>query len=285
MTDPEWLRYEREVHDEIAFKYPNARVTHDAHLPGALSGVMRQIDILIEEMVHGEVLVSAVDAKHYARPLDVTEVEGFIGLLHDIGADRGIMVCARGYTKTALARAFRDDVDLDLEIVSLADFKQWQAPGAIPYSGRNAVALPAPLGWVVDGHRRPEALAYLYRRGLTWHQAVVQREFMYVNIWDRADPVRTLEDLVAAQTNDIVTHHPDASIAVSDRQLRDGARTWIRRADVPSYPALELTGFVEFGTGIFFAVLFTPAVVERRNLRKLEYLLRRVLPITVRYEA
>ena len=64
------------------------------------------------------------------------------------------MVSVKGYSKAALLRASNDDVDLDLEIVSLGDFRQWQAAGAIPYAGRNAILLPAPLGWVVDGKRR-----------------------------------------------------------------------------------------------------------------------------------
>jgi hypothetical protein len=142
------------VHTEIASKYPNARVTHDARRPGKLSGAARQIDVLIEETVHGEILTTVVDAKQYSRPLDVTDVEAFLGLLRDVEAPRGIMVSAKGYSKTALARAFRDDVDLDLEICSLDDYAQWQAPGAIPYSGRNAVVLPAPVGsWMESAAR------------------------------------------------------------------------------------------------------------------------------------
>jgi hypothetical protein len=83
------------VHTEIASKYPNARVTHDARRPGKLSGAARQIDVLIEETVHGEILTTVVDAKQYSRPLDVTDVEAFLGLLRDVEAPRGIMVSAR----------------------------------------------------------------------------------------------------------------------------------------------------------------------------------------------
>jgi hypothetical protein len=283
MNEPDWLRYERTVQAEIASKYPRARVTHDARRPGKLSGAARQIDILIEEAVHDDTLTTVVDAKHHARPIDVKDVEMFLGLLADVDAPRGIMVSAKGYTKAALARAFRDDVDLDLEICSLDDYKDWQVPGAIPYSGRNAVLLPAPLGWVVDAKRRSGTLAYLYRRGLTLEDAGHQREFMYVNLQDRQNPADTLDALVTEQNADILSDCPDASITVDAASLRDGTRTCIRRADVPSYPSLEITGFVEFPDVIFFAVLFTPAIVERRNVRKLEYLLRSVLPMSVRY--
>jgi len=56
----------------------------------------------------------------------------------------------------------------------------------------------------------------------------------------------------------------------------------VRRAAVPSYPSLEITGFVQFTNFIFFAVLFTPPEIERRNTRKLEYVLAKVLPMHIR---
>lgn len=226
---------------------------------------------------------TVVDARHHARPIDVKDVEMFLGLLADVDAPRGIMVSGKGYTRAAVDRAFRDDVDLDLEICSLEAYKEWQVPGAIPYSGRNAVLLPAPLGWLVDAKRRSGTLAYLYRRGLTLEDAGHQREFMDVNLSDRRSPGDTLDALVGEQNADLLSDCPEATITVDAASLRDGTRTCIRRADVPSYPSLEITGFVEFPSVIFFAVLFTPANVERRNVRKLEYLLQSVMPISVRH--
>jgi hypothetical protein len=51
------------------------------------------------------------------------------------------------------------------------------------------------------------------------------------------------------------------------------------------YPTTEITGFVEFPKSVFFVVLFTPLVAERRNVRKLEYMLKKVLPISIRQSA
>lgn len=281
--EPEWRRYEREVYTELVSKYPGAEIRYDARLPGHMSGVERQIDVLFEEVLHGGKVTTAVDAKHHARRIDVPHVEAFLGLLRDVHVDRGMMVSAKGYTAGALARAYRDDVDLDLEVFSLEDFRRWQAAGAIPYAGSNAVLLPAPFGWVVDAERRPGAIAWLYRRGLTFLQAASHKEFMYVNLWDRVAPTDSLDALLAEQNADMVAHAADAVISVRDLMLRDGCRACIRRADIPSYPTAEITGFVELPNSIFFAVLFTPLEVERRNVRKLEYLLKKVLPIRVRY--
>ena len=47
------------------------------------------------------------DAKLRKRKVDVKEVEMFEGLMRDVRASRGVLVCSVGYTKAALARAER----------------------------------------------------------------------------------------------------------------------------------------------------------------------------------
>jgi Restriction endonuclease len=150
-TEPDWRQFERAVHSELEGKFPGSTIRHDVRLLGELSGVPRQIDVLVEEVLPGGNVRTAVDAKQHARPIDVKEVESFIGLLRDAKVESGIMVSASGYSEAALTRAFRDDVDLDLDIFTLDEFRQWQAAGALPYAGRNAVLLSAPFGWAVDG--------------------------------------------------------------------------------------------------------------------------------------
>lgn len=285
MEDPEWKTFEKEVHAELASLYPDASIRYDAALPGALSGTERQIDVLVEERLPTGIVRTAVDSKHRARPVDVKEVESFIGLLHDTGVNRGVIVSSSGYTEAALTRAYRDDVDLDLDVATLDEFKQWQAPLGIPYAGENAVIMPAPFAWAVDGQRRPGLFAMLYRRGLTLEVAARNREFMYINLWERCPPADSLEALLESQARDIREHSPDALLSVREFRVKRGSRACIRRADIPRYPAAEITGFVEFTRFIFFAVMFTPLVVERRNTRKLEYLLQRVIPASVRKSA
>ena len=283
--EPDWRHYEREVHAELTSNYPEAIIRFDVELPGFLSATTRQVDILLEEDLPGGRIATAIDAKQHARRIDVKEVEAFVGLLHDIRVDRGLMVSASGYSGAALTRAFRDDVDLDLDVFTLDDFKRWQAAGAIPYAGRNAALLPAPLGWVVDAERSPGVLARLYRRGLTFAEAVRQCEFMYVNLWDRRPPVDNLDALLEHQDRNIREVSREAVVSIRNVAAQRGWRACVRRADVPKYPSAEITGFVEFPDAIFFVVLFTPLVVERRNVRKLEYILKKVLPLSMRYAA
>lgn len=277
---PDWQNYEQEVHAELSSKYHDALVRHNVRLRGSRSGAERQIDVLVEETLPGGKLVTAVDAKFHSRSIDVKDVEAFIGLLQDVQVDRGIMITNHGYSEAALSRAFRDDVDLDLDILTLDAFKHWQSALAIPYAGRNGVVLPAPVGWVVDGERVPGALARVYRRGLTFPQAKAAGEFMYLNIWDRRPPVQDLDQLLAKQRKDILRSFPDAFMSVRDFARADFP-TCLRRAEIPSYPSAELTAFVEFPTMIPFVVLFSPLVVERRNLRKLEYIVKKIIRLKV----
>lgn len=285
VDEPDWLKYQREVHSQLVELYPESHIRHDVRLPGNLSNAQRQVDVLVEERLAGQRLVTAVDAKHHGRPIDVKEVESFLGLLRDVGVDRGLMVSAKGYTAAAMTRAWSDDVDLDLDVLSLAELKQWQGEAAIPYAGRNGIVLSAPLGWIIDGQRRPGTLARLYRRGLSFEGAVGNCEFMYVNIWDRRAPVDSLEALLDEQARQLREVSPDVTISVRELGGDIGWRGCIRRADVPSYPTAELTGLVEFPDAILIVVLFTPLVGERRNVRKLEYVLRKALPMSVRHAA
>jgi hypothetical protein len=281
-TEPDWRQFERTIHAELTSKYPEATIRHDVKVFGSLSGVQRQIDVLVEEVLPGGTVSTAVDAKYHGRQIDVKAVESFIGLLRDTSVNRGIMVSASGYTDAGLNRAFRDDVDLDLDVFTLHEFKQWQAACALPYAGRNAVFLSAPFGWAVDGQRHADCIARLYRRGLTFEQAAAQKEFMYVNLWDRRPPVESLDSLLADQNTGIRSHDPDAIVAVREVPGSRGHRACVRRAEIRGYPTAEITGFVEFPKSIFFVVLFTPLVIERRNVRKLEYMPKKTLPISVR---
>ncbi len=282
----QWRTYEAEVHEELTSHYPEATVLHDTRLLGTLSLRRRQIDIMIEEPSPTGPISTIVEAKHHSRPIDVKQVEAFMGLLRDVGVDRGIMISPVGYTRSALDRAFRDDVDLDLDVITLAEFRQWQSSLAIPYAGRNGAVLFAPVGWIIDGERKPQAgLARLYRRGRTAAEAIAASEFMYVQIWDRRPPVTNLDQLLEKQEADIWRHHESAHISYEELYLRQDARICLRRVEIASYPSAELTGFVEFATGILFVVMFTPLVVERRNMRKLTYLMSRCVPVSLTHAA
>lgn len=111
MISPDWKRFEElaaAIQTELA---SDARVTPNAKLPGK-SGGLRQIDILIEQRAGQYDLRIVVDCKDYKNPVDIKDVESFLGLVSDVGAHKGAMVAANGFTAAAKERAAAAGLDL-----------------------------------------------------------------------------------------------------------------------------------------------------------------------------
>lgn len=108
MTDtPDWKIYERVVASfELESASMDASVTPNASLIGSISGVKRQIDVLIDARWSDDLERRIIfDAKRRKRKVDVKDVEAFEGLMRDVRASRGVLVCSNGHTKAALKRA------------------------------------------------------------------------------------------------------------------------------------------------------------------------------------
>ena len=103
----DWQRYERLVATLIAEQLSTAYcVTPNAKVNGKITHQNRQIDVLIDlrhETDNRQRII--VDAKARKRPIDVTHVEAFQGLMSDVGATHGYLVCANGFSEAALRRA------------------------------------------------------------------------------------------------------------------------------------------------------------------------------------
>jgi hypothetical protein len=90
-------------------------VTPNASLIGSISGAPRQIDVLVDARFEGDCKRRIVlDAKLRSRKVDVKDVESFEGMMRDVGASRGILVCTKGYTEAARRRA---DQFIDVRIM------------------------------------------------------------------------------------------------------------------------------------------------------------------------
>lgn len=282
----DWKEYEKEIFKHFRSEFPSARITRDARVLGRYSKVERQIDILIEDDVAGFVIRIAIDAKHHNRPLDVTDVEAFLGYCSDIGASKGVMISLHGYSPAALNRAHNDDSDIELDVLNFDDLKKFQAFGAIPYAGGYGVLLPAPFGWVVDITVREWAMATLFQRGYDLDQAQRANEWMYIYFWDKSKhkSVSTLEGVITGEGLTMRERHPDAEFTYQDGPTRKNGATKIRRVVTRDWPTPEYTGFVEFDEFIFCCVMFSPFEVENRNLRKLKYILKTVEPVQIKYD-
>lgn len=109
---------------------PRATVLHNQYLPGRKSGRRRQIDVLVHDRIGQYEIRIVIDCKDYRNPADVKAVEEFYGLLDDVGAQKGVLVCPAGFTATAKQRAEGYQVDLYSPIDT--DPHKWTARAQVP---------------------------------------------------------------------------------------------------------------------------------------------------------
>jgi len=102
-----WKVYERMIAQLFADQVSTGLcVTPNAHILGRLSGVVRQIDVLIESRhVPDDRHRSIVEAKRLTRKIHVKDVETLLGMMDDVRARFGYLVCPTGHSDAALRRA------------------------------------------------------------------------------------------------------------------------------------------------------------------------------------
>jgi len=125
MTDtPQWRVYERVVAAfEVEAAGMDVTVIPNASVIGSISHVRRQIDVLVDaRWEEGLTRRIIYDAKLRKRKLDVKDVEAFEGMMRDVGASRGILVCASGWSTAVEARAAQSIALLLLPIEELDGF-------------------------------------------------------------------------------------------------------------------------------------------------------------------
>lgn len=127
---PEWEQLEilvAAIQKEIA---PGANVQHNVRLPGLQSETERQVDVLIEQNVGQYTIRIVVDCKDYSAPVDVKGVEEFYGLVQDVGAHKGALVCPKGFTRSAKKRAKKFQIDLYSPVDT--EPHKWQVKVTLP---------------------------------------------------------------------------------------------------------------------------------------------------------
>lgn len=278
----DWKEYEQEIAAHFGSEYPSAHITANARILGKHSKVDRQIDLLLEQQVCDLPFRIVVDAKYRKERIDVKDVEEFLGLVQDVCAHKGVLISVEGYTEAAIRRAAADDADVILDILNFKELQESQGLCAIAYAGSHAAVLDAPLGWVVDATQGGGALAWLYQRGQTLHEAMQSHEFMYVNFCHKKELAHGLESLIKYQEAYMVKGTPVTHIELLDGVPRTDVRTAIRAARFQHYLGMaEYTGFVDFDGFVFMCVLFAPDELAEKNLSKLRFIMRKVFSMNV----
>lgn len=280
-ANPRWAIYEQQVFDAIKEHFPNAQVQRNVHVKGRFSKRQRQIDILVAEKTPAGPLNTIIDTKFFTRNIDVKAVDALAGFVEDVGAQKGMLITSRGYTRAALRRAFYGPSNLELDILSFAELKQFQGFAAIPYKGSKAFLVDAPFGWIIDATRTEGRLANMYQRGLDIATAMARKELIYINYWDRKADALTAAELDDQQVQQMKAFGP-VNVVHRETVQRSDAATRLRIADVKKYKCLEVTGFIEFNDVIFFAVLLTPPETQHSNIRRLESVIRQAMPIELK---
>lgn len=109
---------------------PDAEVLHNVRLPSRTTSTTRQIDVLVKQRIGQYEMTIVIDSKDYKSPVDVKGVEEFYGLVTDVGANKGVLVCPAGFTKTAKERAKGFLIDL-YSPIDTGDHK-WKAKVFMP---------------------------------------------------------------------------------------------------------------------------------------------------------
>ena len=119
-----WKIYERMVAQLFADQSVTGLcVTPNARIHGVVSGTLRQIDVLIEPRHAPDPTRRAiVEAKRFKRRIHVKDVESLLGMMDDVAARYGYLVCPAGHSEAALKRA-QDSVRICLvPLDRIADF-------------------------------------------------------------------------------------------------------------------------------------------------------------------
>lgn len=270
----EWQEYETEVLNECRRVFLNSDIRNNVHIKGLYSKRMRQIDVLIQT---DKGFVYVIDAKKYGIKVDVKTVESFIGMIKDVGANYGIIVSEKGFTKAAINRAHIGEDNIEIDILNLNELKILQAEVALPYSGRNGVVINAPFGWIIDGTRRKNMVATFYQRGISFEDATeFYKEWAYMNFWDKKDEINSVDSLISFQNDYLMKLDRNGII-----EEKEDSNLTIRVFSSSYYPTKEVTLYREFPKFILFVVLFSPDNLINRNTNKMKYLLLNALPFEV----
>jgi restriction endonuclease len=122
------LIYELVVKKVVERLSPGARVQHNVRVPVVGDDRVRQVDVYIEGSIAGFPYTVVIDCKHYGKPLDVKNVDEFLGMLDDIKPNMGVLVSLHGFGSGAKKRAAKEGRRLNLCTVFLGGQPEFSAP-------------------------------------------------------------------------------------------------------------------------------------------------------------
>ncbi len=131
-TKTKWKRFEQKAFEiQKSISHGSADVKFNDVILGVDSKTERQIDISIRANVGSYSILIIVECKDYKTPVDVTAVEGFVGVVRDVRANKGVMISAKGFTEAGKTLAGHHDIDL-LRLID-TESVEWGADVSVPF--------------------------------------------------------------------------------------------------------------------------------------------------------
>jgi hypothetical protein len=96
-----WQKFERLTEKIMQDLAPHAQIKWDDHILGEDSEILRQIDVSVRWKDGDDEHLLIIDAKDWSKPADVGDIEKFAGMVKDVRAGRGILVCNAGFSRAA----------------------------------------------------------------------------------------------------------------------------------------------------------------------------------------
>lgn len=144
---------------------PNSKVEHNVQLPTLDGERSRQVDVLVRDRIGQYEFTIVIDCKDHAKKQDVRAVGEFHDLVTDVGANRGVLVCPKGFTSGALKRAKQLQIDLYSPVDT--DPHKWKvtatAPCVVDYRSaaiQFTISVSSPLPWVLPADFLHVAMIY-----------------------------------------------------------------------------------------------------------------------------
>jgi len=109
---------------------PNAKVTFDDYIYDSRAQIDRQIDVSIRYKFAGVDHLIIIQAKDHKRKADIAVVDQFQKVIEDTNANKGILICASGFTKSAINKAISYGIEC-LSVHSALN-KKWETLVKIP---------------------------------------------------------------------------------------------------------------------------------------------------------
>ena len=96
---------------------PHADVRINDMLEGRDTGIKRQIDVSVRAKIADHDILIIIQAKDHNKAADVKIVGEFSSVIKDVGAQKGIIICKSGFTKSAITHA----KNLKIDLLSVSD--------------------------------------------------------------------------------------------------------------------------------------------------------------------